>query len=72
MRFKKGGRVVFQNGNGLKGGGYEGKGIVRYVREQDGGDLLFLEDHAGIGSGIKVWAKDCEKSGAVFPRAERE
>ena len=61
MAFKKGDRVAYQNGNGLKGGGYAGVGVVKYVREQDGGDLLFLEDHAGIGSGINVLAKDCER-----------
>ncbi len=30
------------------------------VAYQNGGALLFLEDHDGMGSGIKVLARDCQ------------
>ncbi len=66
MPFKKGDRVAYQNGHGRHGDGYEGDGVIEYVQAKDGDDLLFLEDHDGIGSGIKVLASDCkEKTNAA-------
>ena len=65
MTFKRGDWVSYQNGHGLHGSNCEGTGKVEYVRELDDDDLLYLEDHDGIGSGIQVWAKDCKLKGAA-------
>lgn len=64
MAFEKGDWVAYRNGHGRRGCGYEGDGVVDYVQEQDGGDLLLLEDQDGMGTGIRVLASDCRPSDA--------
>ena len=61
MTFTKGDRVSYRNGHGLRGDDYEGVGVVDFIQGKGGEDLLFLEERYGIGSRIRVWAKDCER-----------